>query len=296
MMFWPFTFCRWNSTVTRTWTCRISTWWIWTATQPFRTTCWWRRAPTSGHQRNGHFAPSSAVEVRRLHLLNLFILFYSLKAALKIHLKKQPKKNKCREAVLALRLQEEGRQQDGQQELLQQIQLEATSRHQRLQPEALPAPHVRSPSSQRQLETTHTRLTFSSVSLPLQLGDGRVAELQQALRQDGDAGALGQLRPAAGRQQHADHPQQALQWQPAGDPAVLQPSRLPHPVESRPLVPGRRPSDGPLARWGKLQFVGCRVAFCRGVSANQKRLKHCNQNTIEWFPGFDKKTYKSLGL
>lgn len=53
----------------------------------------------------------------------------------------------CREAVPALRMQEESGQQDGPQELLQQVQHEAARRHQRLQPEALPPAHVGSPAA-----------------------------------------------------------------------------------------------------------------------------------------------------
>lgn len=115
----------------------------------------------------------------------------------------------------------------------------------------------------KELKTTRGHSRVSPVlfcSFPLQLGDGGVAELQQALRQDGDAGALGQLRPAAGRQQHASHPQQALQRQPARDTAVLQPTPLPHPVEGGLLVPGRWAGAGPRPGWGRLRVGGSSVS------------------------------------
>lgn len=51
---------------------------------------------------------------------------------------------------------------------------------------------------------------FFFLCIVLQLGDRGVAELQQALRENGDASPLGQLRSAAGRQHHTHHPQQAL--------------------------------------------------------------------------------------
>lgn len=118
-----------------------------------------------------------------------------------------------------------------------------------------------------------SELTF--LSFPrhvLQLGDRGVAELQQTVWKDGDANPLSQLRPAVGRQHHALHPQQALQRRPARDSQILQPTLLPHPVESGTVVTGTQAARGSsqksnggngkcLAVFGFLQENACADIF-----------------------------------
>lgn len=123
-----------------------------------------------------------------------------------------------------------------------------------------------------------------------QLGDGRVAELQQSLREDGHADPHGQLHAAVGGQHHALHPQQTLQRQPAGVSQGLQPTPLPHPVEGGTLVAGTPAFPSGAVRRGRasatlrlnraaVTCLQCSVS-CGNGTQQRKALCHTRDNTI----------------